>query len=208
MILEGKVGPRRLSDGAEGQIRFGRDSELVVGQAHGKYYESVLRGGVFAGATAAAGVAPGTAIGTTTPYTLANPAGSGKNLVVLRVTMGYVSGTLGAGLVVYAANINPVAAAVTGTAITVTNLLLGSRQAGVGLAFTTATVPANPTILRPFCILDAALATSVVGARQIVEDVDGEFVIAPGCALSLQGIAAAGTSPLVMFGMTWEEVSI
>jgi len=127
---------------------------------------------------------------------------------VLRAAMAYLSGTLGAGPIVYAANVNPAAAAVTGTAIVPTNALLGSQLQAVGAPKTTATLPATPTILRPFASLGASLATTAVQPWQIVEDVDGEFEIGPGAALSLMGACAAGTSPLVLFGMTWEEVPV
>lgn len=208
MRIFGLVGPRKSSDGASVEPRLGQYGESVVGQAHAKYYEAVSRGRVFSGGTAASGVAPGTAIGTTAAFTLANPAGAKVNLVVLRASVGYVSGTLGAGVIHYVANLNPIAAAVTGTAITAVNALIGSRLQATGLPFTTATLPATPTILRPFVSLGASLASTAVQPWQIVEDVDGEFVIAPGCALSLEGTAAAGSSPLVAFGLTWEEVEI
>lgn len=171
--------------------------------AHGKYHDAVLRGKVYSGATAPTGVAPGTALGTTAAFSLYNPAGSGFNLHVLRASMGYVSGTLGAGVVSWIANVLPTAAATTGTAITKINNLFGGA-AGVGLLFTTATIP-SPTICRPFCSLGASLASTATQPWQIVEDVDSEFVVTPGCTLSLHGTAAAGTSPLVIFGITWEE---
>ena len=179
----------------------------LVAQGHAKYYEAVRRGSVFSGGTAATGVAPGTAIGTTAAFSLHNPLGSGKYLVVLRASMGYVSGTLGAGVIHYLANIDTQLARPSGTAITARNVLLGSNAAAVAMPLTTATI-ASPLILRPFVSLGASLATTAVQPWQIVEDVDGEFVVGPGATLSLHGTAAAGTSPLVVFGMTWEEVSI
>jgi hypothetical protein len=33
-------------------------------------------------------------------------------------------------------------------------------------------------------------------------------LIASGCSVSLQGIAAGGTTPLVLLSLTWEEVAI
>lgn len=36
----------------------------------------------------------------------------------------------------------------------------------------------------------------------------GEFVVAPGCAINLHATAAAGTTPLVVFGMVWEEIPV
>lgn len=208
MLTEIRAGLRRVTQGADGPAASDGFANMMVQAAGGKYREAVLRGGCFAGGTAAGGVAPGTAIGTTAAFTLANPAGSKKTLVVLRASVGYISGTLGAGVIHWLANVNPIAAAVTGTAITAVNCLLGSRLAATGLAFTTATLPAAPTILRPFASMGAFLATTAVQAHQLVEDVDGEFVVAPGAAISLHGTAAAGSTPLVVFGLMWEEVEV
>lgn len=201
-------GPADAALGTEREPRATRNLGQAVAQSQGRYMDAVLRGRVFSGGTAATGVAPGTSIGTTAAFSLYNPNGSGVNLVVLKVSMGYVSGTLGAGLVHYLANTNVAAAATTGTAITAVNALLGGGLAAQGKPLTTATLPVAPTILRPFCSLDATLATSVVGPWRIEEDVDGEFIVAPGCTLSLHGTAAAGTSPLVCFGVTWEECPV
>lgn len=208
MLLEGKVyeGPISLANGAPAEARFVKNRSIAMVQGQGRYQDAVLRGRCFVGGTAATGVAPGTAIGTTAAFSLFNPAGSGVNLVLLKVSMGYVSGTLGAGLVHFLANTNVAAAAVTGTAITAVNCLLGSGYASGGKPLTTATLPATPTVMRPFCSLDASLASSVVGPWKMEEDVDGEIVIMPGCCLSLHATAAGGATPLVCYGAMWEDV--
>jgi len=204
IAMEGRVGPGIAADGSMQPPRLSSYLSQVMSHLGGKYQESVLRGNVYSAATAA-GVAPGTAISTTTPYTLYNPKGSGKALVVLVTSMSYVSGTLGAGTVHYGVNNNPDAAPATGTAIESINCLIGAA-AGVGKALTTATVPANPTAVRPFASLTALLASTAVQPWLAKDAVDGEFAITPGCSLSFCATAAAGSSPVVIFGMTWEEV--
>lgn len=210
MDAEGKVTTGTLSSAASGavtHVALGRFAHTLNADLLPAYYEAVRRGMVFAGATAATGVAPGTAIGTTAAFSLANPVGSGKVLVPISASMGYISGTLGAGVVWYVANTNPNAAAVTGTAITVSRTFLSSAAAGnVGLAFTTATVPATPTILRPAWSLQASLASTAVAPWVVKDELAGEFIIDEGCTLSLEATAAAGSSPLVSYGMTWVEV--
>jgi len=206
MQFEGRVGPAIAADGTLQPPRLSTFLASVIQNLSGKYLESVIRGNVYVGGTAVTGVAPGTSIGTTSPFTLFNPKGSGKALVVLRTTAGYISGTLGAGVVHYVASVDPGAAAVTGTAIVPVNCLL-SAATGIGKPFTTATLPATPSVMRPFFSMSAFLASTAVEPFTLaVDDVDGEFVIPPGCALSLEGTAAAGSSPLVTYGMTWEEV--
>ena len=182
---------------------------LLVAQAKAQYEDIVGEGNVFGGMTAAAGVAPGTSVGTTAPIALVNPANSAKKLIVLKASVAYISGTLGAGALVYAVNILKTAAAVTGTAIAVVNLKLGTSPAdrgNSGLLFTTATLPATPTLVRPFACLDASLATTAgIGFNRTVDNVDGEIQLLENTALSIQGIAAAGTAPLVVFGLVWAE---
>lgn len=208
VYLKGQVGHHEKSLGSEVMPALSRNAAFKVVQSSGKYQDAVLRGRCFAGQTAATGVAPGTAVGTTAAFSLYNPSGSGVNLSVLRATMGYVSGTLGAGVVHWLASVNPAAAATTGTAITAVNCLLADGYSARGKPLTTATLPVAPTPLRPFVSLQASLASTAVAPWQVIEDVDGEFVITPGCTISLHATAAAGTSPLVVFGLMWEEIPI
>lgn len=207
MILEGRTGLIVTADGSANPLRQDKTGALVTTWGHGAYQEAVIRGNVYAAGTAVTGVAPGTSIGTTAAYTLFNPKNSGRNLVVLLASMGYISGTLGAGTVFYVANVNPAAADVSGTAIVPVNLLLGGAR-GVALPFTTATLPTTPTVVRPAWSLTALLASTAVAPYVIKDALDGEMVIAPGCALSLEGVTAAGSTPLVAFGMVWEEVPV
>lgn len=202
-----------LGDGAVAMPTLGKWGQVLTTNLLPRYGEAMLRGTIFTGCTASSGVAHGTTIGTTAPFTLANPLGSGKTLIVLRCSVAYISGTLGTGTTYYVANTNPSASAVTGTAITVTKTYLSNAnataQGNVGLAFTTATVPATPTLLRPAISLTPILATSVVAPYLLLnDDLNGEFGIAPGCALSLESVAAGGTSPLLTIGMTWMELAL
>src|SRR5690349_21757277 len=132
-----RVGPVSQADGTNPSARGGKEGQLIVGQAHGKYYEAVSRGNCYAAQTAATGVAPGTSIGTTGAFTLSNPKGSGKRLKVMKLGMAYISGTLGAGAVHILTNNDPTAAAPTGTAITPKNLDLGAANNSVAAPLTT-----------------------------------------------------------------------
>lgn len=173
---------------------------------HGALFPPALNGMVFEAGTSTAGVAPGTVIGTTGAFTLYNPKTSTKNLVVQEINFSYVSGTLGSGTVYLCANTNPAATAVTGTAITPVSTLIGGTLAAQGLAFTTSTLPASPTVVRSLWTLTPMLATSVVQPFSLEELTFGRYVILPGCSLSLEAVAAAGSTPKVVFSMTWTEV--
>lgn len=155
-------------------------------------------------ASTQAGVATSVALSTTqTGFTLTNPAGSGKTLVVLQISIAQSVAPAAAGVFVAAANVNPVAAAVTqGTPLTVRKANLGVAGTGVGLAASAATLPAAPVIVRP--IGGGALATGGVQSNFIMDNVDGALCVAPGCALSINTITTAVTA---IIGMVWKEVS-
>lgn len=202
MILEGKVGEQLLGDGAAAAVRLGRDGALVLSP---RYRELVARGKVFGGVTAAAGVAPGTAIGTSAALALWLPSGSPVRLEIIRVGMGYISGTLGAGVVEYITHVRS-ETAYSGTAsIEPINALTFARGAYARL-LTSATVPASGLPIRTLCSLQASLATTAVAPWQVVDRVEGEIVVSEGRGLSLQATAAGGSTPLVVFEILWAEI--
>lgn len=205
MILEAQVGPGNAADGAKIPARLGKDGAVMVQSAHGALQEAAIRGALFHAMTAATGVAPGTAIGTAAAFALANPEGSGKLLVVHELLLGYISGTLGAGVVVACGGTKSFTA-VTGTAIAPQGGKIGAAP-GVGKAFTTATLPAAPAGIRPVFNLGAFVATEASVPGMLAAKIDGAIVVPPGCSLSLQGVAAAGTTPLVVLGAVWEEIA-
>ncbi len=190
------------------QEAYSRNRAKKVVQASARYQDAVLRGRCFAANTAVTGVAPGTTISTTAGFALHNPFASGVVLSVLRATLDYVSGTLGAGTIFWTAAVNPAAAVVTGTAITSVNCLIGAGYSAQGKPLTTATLAVAGTLLRAFCSLGASLASTAVQPWQVIDNVDGEFVVNPGCTICLHAAAAGGSTPLVAYGIMWEEIPI
>lgn len=205
LVIMGETGPRIAADGAMQEVRLGRTGELVTTDAHGRVHEAAVRGAVFAATTAVAGVAPGTALSTTPPMALWNPPNSGVVLSVLRTRLGFVSGTLGAGTVVYAAVSSQQTVPATGTELVPSPTNLSAKKAS-GRAFQGSTVASTPTILLPAFVLGTTPTTPAAAAT--VDDVAGEIVVSPGTCLVMQGVAAAGTTPLVLFGLTWEEILV
>ena len=188
-----------------------KGGHTLVVPSQGRWQDRVAQGNMYGGSVDASGVAPGTSIGTGAGFALYNPHTSKKALSICKVTMGYLSGTLGGGVIMYCVNIDPAAAAVTGTPIVVNNMLVGSDRAdggNSGQLFDAATLPASPSLVRPFCSLGASLASSVVAPWKIEDEPDSEFILLPGTTLSMEGIAADGTSPLVIYGIVWEEILV
>ena len=153
-------------------------------------------------ASTQAGVATSTALSTTqTGFTLTNPAGSGKTLVLLRFDGTVSAAPAGAAPLVLAANVNPVAAAVTQTtSLTVRKANLGVVGTGAGLAASAVTLPAAPVVV---AAMAAPLAASSITPVTLNIAFDGSLCIAPGCALSLSSITTAVTG---IWSMTWEEI--
>src|SRR5436309_3544891 len=139
----GSVGPVVWADGTDGGLRFSRSGEQIVSELHGKYAEQSFRGNVFWAAMTAGVILPAPAATANNPMTLANPAGSGKNLFLISFDMvvTVIPGTPLTGLYGLYVNTNPVAAAVTGTAIAPIPALVGSNYQPVAKPLSTSTVP-------------------------------------------------------------------
>jgi hypothetical protein len=181
------------------------DKESVLNSVlYPEHYVSASKGNIGIVSNAAAGVAPGTVLSTAPPITLHNPASSGVNLAIIRTSMGYVSGTLGAGTIVYAYAAQP-AAPTGGTGLTELSGLIGGT-APVGTAYTGSTIAATAAIIRPAFILGASLASTAYPPDKLVDEVNGSIVIPSGYVFCMEGIAAAGTSPLVILSITWEVI--
>ena len=211
--VEGITGNNRagVGDGSYVVLRRGKTGELIVGDAHGEHYEACSRGNVFTAATATAGCAVGSlSIVSTCAHLVHNPLGSGVNLVMLQASGWYVSGTLGAGLLLYTASSGVGAIAPTaGTAIVSRSALIsGGNSVAKGIAQTLSTSVASMVTLRPFCSL-LAFAGAAIGSTILIKDqLNGEFVVPPGFCFGIHGITAAGTSPVMGFSFSWEEVPV
>ena len=99
MLAEIRAGLTQLSDGTVAPARASRIGAEVVGDGQGRYYEAASRGNVFsAGLTAwtstvAAGNILLAAAAASTQFAVWNPAGSGKNLSLLKFGVYPISGT-------------------------------------------------------------------------------------------------------------------
>lgn len=207
MLAELKVGFKSLANWVIDTIRGDKTGAVVVANTHGQFNESALQGAIMYATNLPAGVAPGTALSATPPLTLWNPPASGKNLSITKVSVGYVSGTLGGGNIALGQIPAQVTVPSGGTEIVPSCSLIGFPR-GVGRAFTGSTVASTPTIIRPVFNLGAFTAATALAPQDCDILVDGSIVVPPGAAVCLQGIAAAGTTPLVILGFTYEEIPV
>ena len=209
----GQAGPAVTSDGTQVPMRQGKGAEQIVTELHGKYAEQTYRGNVFWATMTAGVIFPAPAATAANPMTLANPAGSGKNLNLISFDMVFtvIVGTPVTGLYGLYVNTNTVAAAVTGTAITPIPGLVGSKFAPVAVPLSTSTVPVAPTLLLPFgqkVTGEVAAAAPILNNPAFHIDFDGRVSIAPGAAITPQQTAADTTNATVLCAFCWEEVPI
>jgi hypothetical protein len=151
-------------------------------------------------------IAPGTVLTNTPPLSLWNPADSRTEFVALLLGVGLVSGTIGAGHV-QAAYCEQIAAPTVGAGADLTAAIRTSRigflpaPASKAKAYCAATIAASPpTVLRPVAAL---------GAGSEIPDAEDLLIsVRPGYLLCFQGLAGAGTSPVVHYSLVWAEYGI
>jgi len=201
-----------LVQGALATMRGDKTGALVVSAGHAPYQEAAIQGGLWSLSTAAAGVtvaaANVVAAANLQPLVgIANPAGSGYNLCIIRGVHVWNSGTAGAGGLVWTtcpANTLVTAAGGNGAISCLTQQLGGSRaRTYVNSAMTGIT----GGVLFSYAGGPSAGAIAANSNQMYIDYVDGVIIVPPGAACGLAA-AAAGTSPIVNATMFWEEVPI
>jgi hypothetical protein len=205
----GQVGPEVASDGAEVNLRLGKGAELIVSELHGKYAEQSYRGNVFV-ACQTAGVQLATVAGTAPSFSLFNPASSGKYLALIRwdMVLTVAAGTPVIGAYMLTVNTNPIAAATTGTAVVPIPGIVGGTSTAVGKPLTSATLPANPTLYRPFVNHLTGAITTIPNMPGFFIDFDGTCLIAPGCTISVGQLNVDTSNASALCGVIWEEIPV
>ena len=182
--------------------------------ASGKYYVDTFLGNVFVGSTAAAGVVLPIYSNTAQTFCIWNPLGSGKNIIPIRVMVGYVSTTSAAsnfqigyatGLGSQVATASPITAA---TLVAPVNMNLGAGNSSIAkFAPATITFTTAPSLLYTLGfnqLVTTAATTSSIGWFW-EHSFDGTLIIPPGAAIVLCGaIAPLETNDV---SVLWEEIT-
>lgn len=216
MRIETHIGPAKFSDGIDdAPIRGGSEGQVIVSELHGKYVESMLRGNLFFGSTAATGIALIVPATTGGHPTLWNPAGSGVNLSVARLSLTYVSGANAPTAIEWAATLGAGAQVGTGAPIaTFTKVTPSAALIGGGGVSKVFWAPATNTFaIAPAFIhgtgaaLDTMAAASTNAPFVVNIDYDGLLGVAPGAAISLCAQAAT-TTALFQVTVFYEEIQL
>lgn len=191
------------------------DREQYTAELHGKHYYAAKRGRLFVATSLTGGIALIVSATTGGHPTLWNPAGSGRNISIKRLTLGYVSGTMAAGSLAWNTTIDAGSVAATGSPIlTFTAVAVRSALAGGAVDAKALWSPATNTFTAAPALyytsglsVFAALATTAVAPAPMEEDYDGMLNIAPGTALSL---VSQQTTTTALFRVTviFEEIDI
>lgn len=185
-------------------------------EIHGKYFTQNVSGNMFFGATASGGVVPPVCTATAQTFGLWNPAGSGVNLVMVRLSVAVVTiGVVTSGF--SWSTVNPAGSAIGAagapiTAFTATTpsscFLKAGALAGSQVKFTaSAATTVAAVYYRPINI-SVVNATSPTAANffgsGMAEEYDGTFIVGPGVAVFVtNNIAGVGTYGLMA---QWYEV--
>jgi hypothetical protein len=179
--------------------RLGKQGDQSVSELHGRYYEQAYRNNIFSVASQA-GVT--TTVGLALTYTglvVANPIGSGVNLVLNKATLGQsvvqaVVNTFGLA-VGFSATTN---VTLTTAAIPQTTFI-GSGKTSKAVAAISATLPVAPL----YYDFVASAATATNDSSGII-DLEGSLILGPG-AYALWVSAAASSASAMWFSFQWEE---
>ncbi len=217
MLLQGIVAPpasQSLPDGLTPvAITQGRQGDVNVTALHGKYFTQCYRGNVFDYGTPLGGVTLTTTGSTTQTFGILNPAGSNKLIVPTKARVGVV-GTLTvsalawcvkAGLGTGVAGTSPFATATYVTALNARTDILGVTS--VAKLISTCTLDAAPTLKRYLGASWGAPTAAIADVKpMMVDDFDGDTIIAPGSMLFLSGTLATGGATNI--SLTWVEVPV
>lgn len=202
--LQGNQGQTGKQTGQNITAGLGEFSDLLVTELQARNYENAYRGNIFCACNSAATAF--SAVGTgATGFILSNPAGSGKNLVILDVEFQFTVATAAAAQALIYANSNPIAAAtIHTTPLTISCSLIGSQAASIAKVDSSATLPVAPTAIR---VIQAAATTGPAAAAlpYVKDEVGGAIIVAPGCTISIQGTAAIAGA---VASVTWAEIPI
>lgn len=221
MIIEGKVGVQQLGDGAENEIRIGRQGDALVSQLHGRFYEQALRGNLFSAGSGLTALSANTVTltATTTPIVgVYNPLTSKVNLVMLQAGLAVIANSNAAtapGAFVWAAMTNQ--AAISTGAAPFNRGTLG-RTGSAALAFNggvALTGLANNLVViegadfpgMHTIAYSAVAATAFYNGVQAVQHFDGSLIVPPGGVLALLNTVSTTTFS-VWSRLLWEEVPI
>lgn len=209
MVLEGQVNisDPALASRSSNPISMSKRGGQHVADVSARFQEAVLRGKVFC-FTDVSGRA--TALATATVLVgpaIFNPVSSGVNLVLWYAGAEVTVAAAGAAVAALVVRQGTGAAAVTGTAATVTNRL-STGGAGVCRALTTPTLDAAGVVVDTMGVQTTAALTVNSPWTTLGKWFDGSVICGPNSSVSVNTITTAFNTASAFTTFIWEEVAI
>lgn len=216
MLAEIRTGAIVAADGAVNPARGTKTGATVVADAHAHFAEAARRQRLFTAyllqgtTTVAAGNIVSAAAAASTQFAVWNPLNSGVNLELQKLKIQQFSGTPTAGgLTLSTFNAAAVASSLATAGAVRNNYVNGAVGAGLCLASAAGTGLTGGLVLTTLMGLSlSSSATALASPAGIIytELFDGEVVVPPGFGV-VPTWAGAGTTYLVGYTLTWEEVA-
>lgn len=201
MLSENKTGPVASSDGAEHVARSDKQGSLVTAAAHGEYNEAVVRDNVFMASTQTEDTWTVALAGAYTGLVVSNPAGSTKNLSILKAGMAITTAPAGIASIHLGGGWAPGGITVW-NAIDFYNMKLGSAAASVANVGDTATLVGTPIYLYP--LIGGFTAGALFSQPMSTTDIGGCLMVPPGGYVMIVALTVA-----LGFGcIVWEEIPV
>lgn len=187
-----QVGPQVVADGSTPTWRGGKGGDGLVSQLNGRYYEQSYRGNMFYAVNTAAQALSLTGTTTYTGLAVANPTGSGKNLVINEIIWGTTIAETGVGAVIVGTSAAVTLTTGNSSGPNGTSTIIGGGTASIAKVGASATLGANPTFLRPLIGIAWVTATAQPTV-QMKDEVGGVIIVPPGQQIELVAVTTAIT---------------
>ena len=221
MLLQGQIGPLKLSDSVTTVLRQNRTAELAVGYNHPHYSDTASNGVIYTLYQSATqtGISAGNLINAAaaaaTQFALWNPVGSGVNVTLTRFSFAIISATTLPTNIFHGLFVNGVPSINTtyDAGEYAANDLAGGKAPRAKYVNTAAQSGTNltggsaPVAFRQAHIAFSATTYSNATGREFTEHLEGDIVLPPGTGW-LPLWSGAGSSVLNAYSVTWVETPI
>lgn len=205
MEFFGQTGPNGpVASGTNIPVRQGNLGDLIATELNGRFYEQGVRGNRFYAVNSAA---QALSLSNTTTYTglaVANPTGSGKNLIIDKAAFATTIAITGVGAVMLGTSATVALTTGSSTGPSGTSCLIGGGSVSVAKVGASCTLGANPSFLRP--VLGISWITGGTTHTLISGEIElaGDLIVAPGNQVELFSVTTANTG---VGYISWTEVS-
>lgn len=180
--------------------RSGKQGDQIVSELHGRYYEQNYRGNVFSLNTQGTAVSTTAALATTwTGLGIANPAGSGVNLVLIAFQVAqFAAGA--AATVGIMGGVGTISSTLTPQSRIIGSGIVSKANGSAGATIST------PTLIGTYGSLGSVATTGYGLVSGIDQEIAGRIIVPPGSFIC--SYTSVATTTALNFGFVWEEVPV